>query len=60
MAVPIFDYTRKVVGALSISAPSVRLSLEKLRKEYVPLVKKACFDISAGLGYQSLEPAKGD
>ncbi|NOY86888.1 MAG: IclR family transcriptional regulator [Deltaproteobacteria bacterium] len=59
VAVPIYDYTRKVVGALSISAPSVRMTLEKIRKEYVPLIKKACSEISGGLGYQSLEPNEG-
>jgi DNA-binding IclR family transcriptional regulator len=52
---PIFDYTRKAVGAISISAPSVRMSMEKLKKEYVPLVKKACEEISTRLGYDRPE-----
>jgi len=52
---PIFDYTRKAVGGISISAPSVRMSLEQVRKEYVPLIKKACEEISNRLGYDSLE-----
>jgi IclR family KDG regulon transcriptional repressor len=52
---PIFDYTRKAVGGISISAPSVRMSLDKLRKEYVPLILKACEEISSRLGYDSLE-----
>ena len=56
---PIFDYTRKAVGGISISAPSVRMSLEQVRKEYVPLIKKACEEISNRLGYDTLE-AKGE
>lgn len=52
---PIFDYTREVVGALSISAPSVRMSMDKVKKEYVPLLKEACSEISESLGYQALE-----
>lgn len=52
---PIFDYTRRVVGALSISAPAVRMSMDRIKKEYVPLLKTACTDISEKLGYKSLE-----
>ncbi len=52
---PIFDYTRKAVAAVSISAPSVRLSMDKARKTYVPLIKKACEEISNRLGYDSTE-----
>jgi DNA-binding IclR family transcriptional regulator len=51
---PVFDYTRKVVGALSISAPSVRLSMDRIKKEYVPLLRKAAAEISSHLGYESL------
>ncbi|MDF1535732.1 MAG: IclR family transcriptional regulator [bacterium] len=50
---PIHDYTRKVVGAVSISAPSVRMSTDQLKKEYVPLILKACGEISEKLGYKS-------
>lgn len=52
---PIFDYTRKVVGAVSVSAPSVRLNMDKVKKDVVPLIKKACDEISTRLGYKSLE-----
>lgn len=52
---PIFDYTRKAVGAISVSAPSVRMSMDKLRKEYVPLVRTACEEISRRLGYDAPE-----
>ncbi len=51
---PILDYTRKVVGALSISGPSVRVSMDKVKKELVPLVKGACEEISTRLGYKAL------
>ncbi len=50
---PIFDYTRKVVGALSVSGPSVRMSLDQIRKDYAPLVRGACEEISHRLGYDS-------
>ncbi|UCG39054.1 MAG: IclR family transcriptional regulator, partial [bacterium] len=33
---PVFDYNRKVVGAISVSAPSVRMSMDRARKEFVP------------------------
>jgi DNA-binding IclR family transcriptional regulator len=52
---PIFDYTRKTVGGISISAPSARMSMDQLKKDYVPLVKKACEDISRRLGYDAPE-----
>lgn len=52
---PIFDYTRKTMGAISISAPSVRMSMEQIKKEYVPLIKKACDEISNRLGYDLRE-----
>ena len=52
---PIFDYTRKTVGALSISAPSVRMDMDQVRKAYVPLIKEACEEISSRLGYNSFE-----
>jgi len=52
---PIMDYTRKVVGGLSISAPSVRMTLDKIKKDYVPLIKDACAKISADLGYKPLD-----
>ncbi len=50
---PIFDYTRKVVGAISVSAPSVRMTMDRVKKEFVPLIRKAVDDISNRLGYKS-------
>ena len=59
VAAPIFDYTRKVVGAISISAPSVRMGMERVKKEYVPLIKEACAQVSERLGYKSLDKDAG-
>ncbi len=51
VAAPIRDYTRRIIGAVSISGPSMRFSEERMEKELIPLVKKAGEDISAKLGY---------
>jgi IclR family transcriptional regulator, KDG regulon repressor len=48
---PIRDYTRRIVGAVSISGPSMRLAPERIEKELVPLAKKAADEISMKLGY---------
>lgn len=48
---PIRDYTRRIVGAVSVSGPSMRFSEERMEKELVPLVIKAGEEISAKLGY---------
>jgi IclR family KDG regulon transcriptional repressor len=49
---PIRDYTRRIIGAVSISGPSMRFSDERMEKELIPLVVKAAKEISAKLGYQ--------
>ena len=51
LAVPIKDYTRRVVGALAISGPAYRMSAERIQKEMAPLLVKAGQDLSARLGY---------
>lgn len=48
---PIRDYTRRIVGAVSISGPSMRFSDERLEKELIPLVIKAGEEISTKLGF---------
>jgi IclR family transcriptional regulator, KDG regulon repressor len=48
---PIRDYTRRIIGAISISGPSMRFSPERMEKELIPLVLKAGEDISTKLGY---------
>jgi IclR family transcriptional regulator, KDG regulon repressor len=51
VASPIRDYTRRIVGALSISGPSMRFSDQRLEKELIPLVTQAAEDLSVRLGY---------
>ncbi len=48
---PIRDYTRRIIGAVSISGPSMRFTDERLEKELIPLVIRAAEEISAKLGY---------
>ena len=48
---PIRDYTRRIVGALSISGPTMRLTDERMEKELIPMVRKAAEEISTKLGY---------
>jgi IclR family KDG regulon transcriptional repressor len=48
---PIRDYTRRIIGAVSISGPSMRFSKERIDKELIPLVVKAGEDISTKLGF---------
>jgi len=51
VAGPIRDYTRRIVGAVSVSGPSMRFSDERMEKEIVPLVLQAAEDLSTRLGY---------
>jgi DNA-binding IclR family transcriptional regulator len=51
IAAPIRDYTRRIVGALSISGPSMRLSNERITSELIPLVLNAAEELSSRLGY---------
>ncbi len=46
---PVFDYSGKVVGGVSISAPTVRGGRERLM-ELAALLLRSCGDISAALG----------
>lgn len=51
IAAPIRDYTRRIVGAISISGPTMRLSTERITSELVPLVLKSAEELSTRLGY---------
>jgi DNA-binding IclR family transcriptional regulator len=51
VAAPIRDYTRRIVGAVSISGPSMRLPDERLEKELIPLVMEASEELSTRLGF---------
>jgi len=48
---PIRDYTRRIIGAVSVSGPSMRFTDERLEKELIPLVVKAGDEISHKLGF---------
>ncbi|KAF0220401.1 MAG: IclR family transcriptional [Geobacteraceae bacterium] len=48
---PIRDYTRRIVGAVSISGPSMRFPDERMDNELIPMVKRAAEEISTKLGY---------
>jgi len=52
VSAPIRDYTRRIIGAVSISGPSMRFSTERMEKELIPLALKASEEISAKLGFQ--------
>lgn len=51
IAAPIRDYTRKIVGAISISAPSIRMDDEKLYGYFANLVIEGAKEISHRLGF---------
>ncbi|HYD50107.1 MAG TPA: IclR family transcriptional regulator, partial [Terriglobales bacterium] len=53
VAVPIRDYTRAVVGSLSLAGPAYRLTQERIEKEIVPLMLKAGLDLSSRLGFDA-------
>ncbi len=52
VAAPIWDHTGSVQSSLSITAPSIRMSVTRLR-QLAPLIQTAGLKISAELGYQS-------
>lgn len=51
VAAPIRDYTRRIVGAVSISGPSMRFPDERIKDELVDLVIRAGEDLSTRLGF---------
>jgi DNA-binding IclR family transcriptional regulator len=51
VAAPVRDYARRVVGALGVSGPGSRLSLDRLEREVAPRVKAAAQQVSKRLGY---------
>ena len=53
IAVPVHDYTRKVIGAIAIAAPAFRMTDDRLRKELVPLIQQASERLSRRLGYEA-------
>lgn len=57
IAAAIHDYAGSVVGAVAITAPCCRLSVERMHKELAPLVLNAAREISVRLGFQEAEAA---
>lgn len=51
VAVPVRDYTRKVVATLALAAPAYRLTHERIEKEVAPLMLKAGRELSSRLGF---------
>ncbi|PLX99823.1 MAG: IclR family transcriptional regulator [Desulfuromonas sp.] len=51
IAAPIRDYTRRIVGAISISGPSMRLTDERIENELIPLAVKSSEELSTRLGF---------
>lgn len=51
VAAPVRDYTRRVVGALSLSGPASRLTDRRLVADLVPRLEKAAGRLSQRLGY---------
>lgn len=47
---PIYDYTNKIIGAVSLSGPISRVNEENAEKYYIPLIE-AAKDISKKMGY---------
>lgn len=52
VAAPIHDYTRMIIGAISISGPAVRLTDQRLTDELIPLVIKSAAELSVKLGFR--------
>jgi len=51
VAVPIRDYTRNVVGSVTLTGPSYRLGADRIAKEIAPLLVKAGNELSSRLGF---------
>jgi len=49
---PIRDYTKRVIGAVSVSAPSMRFTADRMNSILIPLIKEAAEELSAKLGYK--------
>ena len=51
VAAPVRDYQKRVVGAIGVTGPVLRLTLERLQSELAPRVKAAAHSVSKRLGY---------
>ncbi len=52
VAAPVYDYSRRVRGAITVSAPSSRMTEQRVRDQIVPVVKAAALQLSHHLGYE--------
>ena len=52
VSAPIRDFTKKVVGAVSISGPVTRVTKARITRELIPLVQSGAAEISCRLGYR--------
>ena len=52
VAVPVRDYSHRVVAGVGLSGPVSRFGLDRIRDEFVPLVREAGVKISQRLGYE--------
>jgi DNA-binding IclR family transcriptional regulator len=52
VAAPIWDHTGSVQSSLSITAPTVRMPVARLR-QLAPMIQRAGLQVSAELGYQA-------
>ncbi len=51
VAAPVRDYARRVVAAISLSGPAVRVTRQRLDGELVPRLRAAALTLSRRLGY---------
>ena len=51
VAAPIRDYTRRIVGSISVSGPTMRLTEERIQNELIPLVRTSAEELSTRLGF---------
>jgi IclR family KDG regulon transcriptional repressor len=51
VGVPLKDYTGRVVGGISVSGPSFRMTDEVLKRKIIPVVKQAGRNVSKRLGF---------
>jgi DNA-binding IclR family transcriptional regulator len=59
VAAPIHNHAGKVIAAVVISAPKLRVTAEQLHGDLVLLVREAAARISGRLGYIPAQPEKG-
>jgi len=52
VSAPIRDFTKKVVGAVSIAGPVNRITKARITRELIPLVQGGAAEISCRLGYR--------